>query len=212
MLRLGGGAQRGSASLCCISIKESFHVCFRYCQQQHLSVPQSCLHPVQFPNFQKEFQQLGQDLQSGNLSQAQADFQALESPVQPVPSTNTQSSTNSLSSAMSQLSQDLQSGNLSAAQQDYATVQQDLQQQFSGAVSGHHHHHHHASSSQESASQNPLNQLFSQLGQALQSGNLSAAQSAYASLQQEFQQLGASSPSSTSSCSSSSTTSLNLSA
>ncbi|HYA63838.1 MAG TPA: hypothetical protein VED66_11595 [Candidatus Sulfotelmatobacter sp.] len=165
-------------------------------------------------NLQKEFQQLGQDLQSGNLSQAQSDFQALEAPVQSVSSTNMQSSTNSLSSAMRQLSQDLQSGNLSAAQQDYSTVQQDLQQQLSGAssVSGHHHHHHHhASSSQDSSSQNPLNQLFSQLGQALQSGNLSAAQSAYTSLQQEFQQLGASS-SSTSPSSTSSTSSVNVSA
>ena len=164
-------------------------------------------------NLQKEFQQLGQDLQSGNLSQAQSDFQALESPVQPVSSTNTQSSTNSLSSAMSQLSQDLQSGNLSAAKQDYSTVQQDLQQQLSGAgsASGHHHHHHHASSSQDSSSQNPLNQLFSQLGQALQSGNLSAAQSAYTSLQQDFQQLGASSSSSSPS-STSSRSSVNVSA
>jgi len=163
-----------------------------------------------YQNFQKEFQQLGQDLQSGNLSQAQADFAALQPPVQPASSNSTQSSTNSLSSAMSQLSQDLQSGNLSAAQQDYATVKQDLQQQFSGSVSGHHHHHHHRpSSSQDSSSQNPLSQLFSQLGQALQSGNLSVAQSAYTSLQQEFQQLGASS---TSPSSSPSTTTVNLSA
>jgi outer membrane protein assembly factor BamD (BamD/ComL family) len=165
-----------------------------------------------FQNFQKEFAQLGQDLQSGNLSQAQSDFQALQSPAQPVSSTNTQSSTSSLSSAMSQLSQDLQSGNLSAAQQDYATVKQDLQQQFSGSVSGHHHHHHHASSSQDSSSQDPFSQLFSQLGQALQSGNLSAAQSAYTSLQQDLQQLGAPAPASTSSSSSPSTNSVNLSA
>lgn len=73
--------------------------------------------------------------------------------------------------------------------QDYATVQQDLQ---SSAVSGgHHHRHYHSSGSNtSSASQNSLEQLFSQLGQALQSGNLSTAQSAYSSLQQEFAPLG----------------------
>jgi hypothetical protein len=37
------------------------------------------------------------------------------------------------------------------------------------------------------AQQNPLAQLFSDLGQALQSGNLSAAQQAYTTLQQDFQ-------------------------
>jgi hypothetical protein len=85
--------------------------------------------------------------------------------------------------------QDLQSGNLSAAQQDYATVQQDLQ---SSAFSRHPHlHHHSGGSASSSTSQNSLEQPFSQLGQDLQSGNLSQAQSVYASPQQEFAQLGA---------------------
>jgi outer membrane protein assembly factor BamD (BamD/ComL family) len=142
-----------------------------------------------FQNFQKEFQQLGQDLSSGNLSQAQTDFQALQPSVQPVSSTNTQTAATPLSTAMSQLAQDLSSGNLSAAQQDFSSVQQGLSQ-ASGRISGHHHHHH-ADSSGDSL-QNPISQLFSQLGQALQSGNLSAAQTAYTPLSQEFQQLGAS--------------------
>jgi outer membrane protein assembly factor BamD (BamD/ComL family) len=153
-------------------------------------------------NFQKEFRQLGQDLQSGDLSQAQTDFATLQSSA---PSTNALSSTQSsspLAIASQQLSQDLQSGNLQAAQQDYATIQQDFQQQAGAAgVSGHHHHHHHHAESSQNASnsQNPLAQLFSELGQDLQSGNLSAAKTAYSSLQQEFQQLGMSASSSTSS-------------
>jgi hypothetical protein len=61
---------------------------------------------------------------------------------------------------------------------------QDLEQSF--AASGHHHHS--AGSAGFSISQNSLEQLFSRLGQDLQSGNLSKAQSAYA-LQQEFTQL-----------------------
>ena len=88
-----------------------------------------------------------------------------------------------------QLGQDLQSGNLSAAQQAYSTIQQDVQQ-----ASPHmHHHHHHLStgtSDTTSSSNNPLAQEFSTLGQALQSGNLSAAQTAYSTMQQDLMQLG----------------------
>ena len=138
-----------------------------------------------YQNFQKEFQQLGQDLSSGNLSQAQADFQALQP--QAASSANTQNSTNPLTTAMNQLAADLQSGNLSAAQQDYSTLKQDMQQM--SPLGGHRHHHHHAGSAQDS-SQNPINQLFSQLGQALQSGSLSAAKVAYSTLQHDLGQLG----------------------
>jgi hypothetical protein len=132
-------------------------------------------------NFQKEFQQLGQDLSSGNLPAAQADFQALQPPA--TASSGAQNTANSLTTAMRQLASDLQSGNLQGAQQDYATVKQDLQQ--AGGGMGHHHHHHHAGTAQDSA-QSPMDQLFSQLGQALQSGNVAAAQGAYSSLQQDF--------------------------
>jgi outer membrane protein assembly factor BamD (BamD/ComL family) len=129
--------------------------------------------------FQQEFQQLGQDLQSGNLSAAQSDFGALQQ-FAPQGTSSSQSS-NPIAQAFNQLSTDLQAGNVTAAQQDYANIQQDFQNQ-SQAV--HHHHHHHAGGGQE----NSIDQLFQQLGQQLQSGNLSAAQQAYGSLQQELQQ------------------------
>jgi hypothetical protein len=151
--------------------------------------------------FKQEFQQLGQDLQSGNLAQAQSDFAAL-----PPGSVTASSSSSGLASAFNQLATDLKSGNLSAAQQDYAAVQQDLQ---SSAV-GHHRHHHSAGSQTPSSSKNSLQQLFSQLGLALQSGNLSTAQSAYTSLQQEFAQLG--SARNTSSGASTPATSINITA
>jgi hypothetical protein len=48
----------------------------------------------------------------------------------------------------------------------------------------HNHHHHHVGGSGGSA----IHQLLSQLGQSLQSGNLTAAQQAYSTLLQEFQQ------------------------
>jgi hypothetical protein len=130
--------------------------------------------------FQQEFQQLGQDLQSGNLSAAQADFATLQQLGPQTNSTSSSQSSNPIAQEFSQLSQDLQSGNVSAAQKDYSTIQQDFQTHAGQA----HHHHHGGGGSGESA----MSQLLSQLGQALQSGNLSAAQQAYSTLQQDFQQ------------------------
>ena len=63
--------------------------------------------------FQQTFRQLGQDLQSGNLSAAQSDFAALQK-LQPPGNASSSSQSNSpIAQAFSQLSQDLQSGNLS---------------------------------------------------------------------------------------------------
>jgi len=145
--------------------------------------------------FQQEFQQLGQDLQSGNLSAAQSDFGALQ---QYAPQANSSSqSTSPIAQAFNQLATDLSAGNVTAAQQDYATIQQDFQNQ--GAQMHHHHHHHHGGGGSQG---NAIDQMFQQLGQDLQSGQLSAAQRAYGSLQQELQQFagvtGATSSNSTS--------------
>jgi len=130
--------------------------------------------------FQQEFQQLGQDLQSGNLSAAQSDFGALQ---QYAPQANSSSqSTSPIAQAFNQLATDLAAGNTTAAQQDYATIQQDFQNQ--GAQMHHHHHHHGGGGSQANATE----QMFQQLGQDLQSGQLSAAQQAYGALQQDLQQ------------------------
>jgi soluble cytochrome b562 len=163
----------------------------------------------QMQQFWQDFKQLGQDLQSGNLSAAQSDF-ASSTSSSSTSSTSSSQSTNSIAQAFSQLSQDLQSGNLSAAQQDYSTIQQDFQTQ---ATQGHHHHHHGSSSdsnSSESSSSgsNEITQLFDQLGQSLQSGNLSAAQQAYGTLQQDFLQFAQGNGLSSSSQSSSSSISL----
>ncbi|HEY6291474.1 MAG TPA: hypothetical protein VI455_07935 [Terriglobia bacterium] len=149
-----------------------------------------------FQNIQSEFQLVGQDLSSGNLSQAQTDFATL---TQNLPSSLQGSNSSPLAQAFSALGSDLQSGNPSAAQQDYGTLQQDVQK-AGGRMHGHHHHHAGGASGSQD---NEISQLFSTLGEDLQSGNLSAAQQAYASLQQGFQP----STSSTSSSSSTSTSS-----
>lgn len=142
------------------------------------------------PQFKTEFQQLGQDLQAGNLTQAQKDYATL---TQNVPGlSNSQNANNPVVQAFNQLGQDLQAGNLQAAQSDYATVQQDAQQNATQAH-GHHRHHHHVENSEQSESsqhQNSINQAFSQLAQSLQAGNLTGAQSAFATLQNDLQQIG----------------------
>src|ERR1700722_10210253 len=156
-----------------------------------------------FQQIKSEFQQLGQDLQTGNVTAAQSDFTTLSkslSTLIPTPAATTTAanpSASPLASAFAQLGQDLQSGNLQAAQQDYTTVQQDAQQQSaSQQVSGHHGHHgHHTEKSQSSSSSssqqtNPINQAFGALAQDLQAGNLSGAQSAFAALQNDLQQIG----------------------
>jgi outer membrane protein assembly factor BamD (BamD/ComL family) len=152
--------------------------------------------------FQQGFQQLGKDLQSGNLSAAQSDITALQQDM-PQGSTNASSQTPT-GQAFSQLAQDLKSGNLSAAQQDYTTVQHDFQNASSArqAMQGHRHHHGSASNTESTA----VNQLFSELGAALQSGNLSGAQQYYSSLQQDLLQFTQGGTASSGSASGSATT------
>lgn len=62
------------------------------------------------------------------------------------------------------------------------------------------------------SSTNKFKQEFQQLGQDLQSGNLANAQPAYASLQQEFAQLGSALSTSSTSTSSASSNALNVTA
>jgi outer membrane protein assembly factor BamD (BamD/ComL family) len=141
--------------------------------------------------FEAMFQEIGEDLQSGNLTQAQQDYATFSQDFPGLASAGTAASSgssgstgsgasgNPLASAFSALSQALQSGNLSAAQQDYSTIRQDFQQQGAGRVHGHHHH--------GGGEGQQIGQEFPSLSQALQSGNLSAAQSAFATLQQDLE-------------------------
>lgn len=174
-----------------------------------------------FQQVQQAFQQLGQDLQSGNLSGAQSDFATLQK-LQPQNNSSTSSQSDSpIAQAFQQLSSDLQSGNLSAAQQDYSTIQQAFQSQAaqaqtaqSSATQGHHHHHHHGggSSGASSSGGNQISQLLTQLGSALQSGDLSTAQSTYNSLVSDFQQFAQSNGLQTSSSGTSNTNSISVNA
>jgi outer membrane protein assembly factor BamD (BamD/ComL family) len=132
-----------------------------------------------------EFQQLGKDIQAGNISQAQSDFSTLS---QNLPGSVQGNS--SLPQTLSALGSALQSGNVSTAQQDYATLQQAIQQAGQGQQLQHHHHHDMGNSSQSSSSENKVSQLFGSIGSDLQAGNLSAAQAAYSTLSQKLAGFG----------------------
>jgi len=158
---------------------------------------------------QQEFQQLGQDLQSGDLTAAQTDFTTLQQLVPKLASiptssgattngtgatsdaapatTNTVESADPRVQAFAQLEQDIQAGNTSAAQQDYSNIQQIFAQR---AHDNHRFHTGGFNGAPGDVSTLPggVGQLFQQLGQALQSGDLSAAQQAYSSLRQDFLQ------------------------
>jgi outer membrane protein assembly factor BamD (BamD/ComL family) len=85
-----------------------------------------------FKQFKQEFQQLGQDLQSGNIAQAQSDLVTLQqnspSVLRSTAAISATASGNPIAQLFSQLGQALQTGNLSSAQQAYSTLQQDFQQ------------------------------------------------------------------------------------
>ena len=120
---------------------------------------------------QKEFQQLGQDLQSGNTSAAQSDFTTLQKLVPKLNSGSSPQSYDPLVKAFTQLGQDIQSGNTSAAQQDYAKIQQVFQNQAQ-QTQGHHHHH--------GGGSGPA-------VPAVQTGNLTSAQQVYSTSPQDLQ-------------------------
>jgi hypothetical protein len=142
---------------------------------------------------QQQFQQLGQALQSGNLSAAQSDFASLRAGFSQPSSTTGASSATSTSSttsnpvnqAFNQLASDLHSGNLSAAQKDYSAIQQETKTPmwFSGPQSIDPNH-------LGGKGGDYLRPKISEIGQDASSStsNLAAAQQSYATLEQQLQQ------------------------
>ena len=116
--------------------------------------------------FQQSFQQLGQDLQSGNLAQAQNDLSSARSslPANPL-----------YSQGFNQIAQDLKLNNLTAAQADYATLKQNLVASHAGL----------AQTLKTTLSNNPGVQA-QQLNQAWSEPHQSAAHRAYTALRGEM--------------------------
>ena len=154
------------------------------------------------------FQNLASALQSGNLADAQSAFTALTqllpnssagSAGDPTQNGQSGSGQNQFAADFSAVGQALQKGDLSGAQKAFATLQQDMP-----SVQGRHHHHRHhhgsantqgtdsatSNSSAQSTNGSGQNQLvtdLSALGQALQNGNVTQAQAAFTTLEQDMQ-------------------------
>ena len=181
-------------------------------------IPSSIFSPSQSTSasnpIQQQFQQLGQSLQSGNLSSAQSEFASLQQAFSQSVSNSAASSTsgsttastatssNSVAQTFNQLASDLKSGNLNAAQKDYSSIQQDFKAK-GGPVKNHLHDHHRistgglgsypttgtdATSGTDTTGQNSLTKDFSLVSQSASAGTPAVAQQAYATLQQELQQ------------------------
>jgi hypothetical protein len=132
----------------------------------------------QYQKVRSDLSQVGQDLQTGNVTQASADYATLQ---QDLPSSSVDSNS-PFGQKLAALGQALQSGDLTGAQQAYSALHQ------SRGAGGHHHHHHHAQGGgADGQSNSPLDQILNQLGQDLQSEDLSGAQQDFAAL---LKQLG----------------------
>ena len=89
---------------------------------------------------QSDLQNLGQALQSGNLTAAQSAFATLQKAYQTQgsQSTSTSGAASPVSSDLTTLANALNTGNLTSAQAAFSQLQKDQQAQSGG---GHHHHH-----------------------------------------------------------------------
>jgi hypothetical protein len=130
--------------------------------------------------YQQSIEQLSKDLQSGNLAAAQSDFATLQKAFSPSPisiaASSTASTPSPVAQAFNQLASDLRSGNLSAAQKDFSILQQDLENMGGPGSTGSFPHHHSLRATIGDLT-NPNSLL-----QNLTTGNLFAAQQAYAML------------------------------
>ncbi len=148
---------------------------------------------------QSDFASLGQALQSGDLSEAQSAFGQLQSDLktatqsaqtplqgedQYVGSTSQQglSVAQQVQQDYAQLASSLQSGDLAGAQSAFANLQQALQSQGTSTPQSTT-----ESGTSSSSGSDTIANDFSALGQALSSGNLSQAQSAFSQLQTDIQ-------------------------
>jgi hypothetical protein len=143
---------------------------------------------------QQQVQQLAQDLQSGNLSAAQSDFATLQqafsqSTATPGTASNGTSAatTNAFEQAFQQVGSDLKAGNVAAAQKDFNTVQHDLHRWHDPLRDGFNPQGSGGWNAAPDGKTSPI-QDVNGVGQGVASSNLTGAQQAYTSLQQELQQ------------------------
>ncbi len=149
----------------------------------------------QFQQVKKDFLALKADLASGDLTTSQQDYATLTQDLQNVRQTQgIQGGNSQISTDLAAVGKALDSKDLGSAQSAFATLTQDLQQsgqqstqQTQGgwqAYIGHGHHHHHSGKSDSTGTS--LGTDIAALGSALQSGDLTTAQSAFGKLIQDM--------------------------
>lgn len=165
-----------------------------------------------FQQVKQDFKQLASALQSGDLSGAQSAFASIKTLLQSQSPSGSPALAGSktIQSDFSQLGQALQSGDLSQATSAFSQLKTDVQASNPSGTgtttaSTGPEDQYTPSTSQTSSPAQQVRQDYAQLAGALQSGNLTNAQSAYASLAQELQTQDASSSNTTTTGSASST-------
>jgi hypothetical protein len=149
-----------------------------------------------FQQVKKDFAALKTSLTSGDLKGAQAAFATLQQDMQTVSQAQggqQTAGTSPLDNDLTAIGKALDSNDLSGAQAAFKTLTQDMQKmrQTQGGQqvqkTHHHHHHHHSGSAQntQSTTSNPFTDLTA-IGDALQKGDLTGAQTAFATLQQDL--------------------------
>jgi len=154
-----------------------------------------------YQQIRSDFKALQSDLQAGNVASAQVDFDTLLKDAPQLKSQLQNAATTTQPNALSALSTSLQAGDLSGAQTAFASLGQMLsgtQSALGSTGQMHHHRHHHhqhggtsAASLLDSSAGNPATDQqtvqndFQALAGALQSGNITSAQQAFAQLQMD---------------------------
>jgi soluble cytochrome b562 len=133
-----------------------------------------------FKTVKKDFQDITSALQSGNMSAAQTAFSAFQTDASALNGT-TSSNNNPVSQDIQGLGTALQSGSLSDAQQALSKIHSDIKGHGAFARQQ---MEMQSSLSSGSDTENTLKQDFQNLSAAIQSGNLTDAQKAFATLQQ----------------------------
>jgi hypothetical protein len=151
----------------------------------------------------KHFAALKTSLKSGDLTAAQNAFATLQKDMQAIgqAQSSQQTAATTATPASSPLDTDLaaigtalQNGDLQGAQTAFKTLQKDMQQmrqtqggQQTQEAHRHHHHHHHGGSTQntQNTASNPFSDLAA-ISSALQNSDLTGAQQAFATLQQDM--------------------------
>jgi hypothetical protein len=139
--------------------------------------PPNAIQTATLSQLRQQFEQLGKDLQSGNLSAAQTDFATLQQAS--AASIKSARGNDPVTRALNQLQTDVQSGNL-VGTPPHAAPGAPIAQQPPQAPGAHGHHHHHGPTEGPANPAYPVSRPgLDQLGQDLRSNNLSAAQQAY---------------------------------